>query len=104
MKDVQTLPGAVFDPDHDLLVAKIEESHKVPKGQTKMECGEVICPKIELQDTLEEKLSAIECEGVNMEVQWNNIKKCVLDTMSWLQKSEETYKAIDYTGNDQRKR
>jgi len=77
MKDVQTLPGAVIDPDHDLLVAKIEESHKVPKGQTKMGCGEVICPKIEVQDTLEEKLSATECEGGNMEVQWNNIKKCV---------------------------
>jgi hypothetical protein len=77
MKDVQTLPGAVIDPDHDLLVAKIEESHKVPKGKTKMGCGEVICPKIEVQDTLEEKFSAIECEGGNMEVQWNNIKKCV---------------------------
>jgi hypothetical protein len=40
-----------------------------------------------------------------MEVQWNNIKKCVLDTtVSYLQKSEETYTAIDYTGNDQQNR
>lgn len=40
-----------------------------------------------------------------MELQWNNTKKCVLDTrVSWLQKSEETYKAIDYTGNDQQNR
>jgi len=77
MNDVQKLPGAVIDPDHDLLVAKIEESHNVPKGQTKMGCGEVICPKTEVQNTLEEKLSATECEGGNMEVQWNNIKKCV---------------------------
>ena len=29
-------------------------------------------------DTLEEQ----ECESVNVEVQWNNTKKCVLDTMS----------------------
>jgi hypothetical protein len=35
-----------------------------------------------VQDTLEEKLSAIDFEGGNMEVQWNNIKKCVLHTMS----------------------
>jgi len=56
-------------------------------------------------DTLEEKLGAIEREGGYMEVQWNNIKKCVLDTrVSWLQKSEQTYKAIDYTGNDQQNR
>jgi len=56
-------------------------------------------------DTLEEKLGANECEGGNMEVHWNNIKKCVLDTrVSWLQKSEETYKGIDYTGNDQQNR
>ena len=58
-----------------------------------------------MPDTLEEEHGAIECEGGNMEVQWNNIKKCVLDTrMSWLQKSEETYKATDYTGNDQQNR
>jgi type I site-specific restriction endonuclease len=35
-----------------------------------------------VQDNLEEQLSAIECERENLEVQWNNIKKCVLDTMS----------------------
>jgi hypothetical protein len=31
-----------------------------------------------MQDALEEKLGAIECERGNMEVQWNNIQKCVL--------------------------
>ena len=35
-----------------------------------------------MQDTLEEKLGAIECESVNAEVQWKNIKECVLDTIS----------------------
>lgn len=35
-----------------------------------------------MQDTLEGKLDGTECESRNVEVQWNNIKKCVLDTMS----------------------
>ena len=35
-----------------------------------------------VQDTLEEKLGAIGCESGNVEVQWNNIKECVLDTIS----------------------
>jgi len=35
-----------------------------------------------VQDTLEEKLSAIECESGNAEVQLKNIKECVLDTIS----------------------
>jgi len=33
-------------------------------------------------DTLEGKLCAIECESGNAEVQWNNIKEFVLDTIS----------------------
>jgi hypothetical protein len=35
-----------------------------------------------VQDTLEGKLSVIECDSGNVEVQWNNIKECVLDTLS----------------------
>jgi type I site-specific restriction endonuclease len=35
-----------------------------------------------VHDSLEEKLGAIKCESGNVEVQWNNIKKCVLDTVS----------------------
>jgi hypothetical protein len=35
-----------------------------------------------VQDTLEENLCAIECGNGNVEVQWNNVKKCVLDTAS----------------------
>jgi len=35
-----------------------------------------------VQDTLEEKLGAIGCDSGNVEVQWNNIKGCVLDTIS----------------------
>jgi hypothetical protein len=36
----------------------------------------------EVHDTLGEQLGAIKCESGNVEVQWNNIKKCVLDSMS----------------------
>jgi hypothetical protein len=35
-----------------------------------------------VQDALEEELGAIECESGKVEVQWNNIKKCALDTTS----------------------
>ena len=35
-----------------------------------------------MQDTLEEKLGATECESGNAEVQWKNIKECVLDAIS----------------------
>ena len=35
-----------------------------------------------VQDTLEEKLCAIGCDSGNVEVQWNIIKECVLDTSS----------------------
>jgi len=35
-----------------------------------------------VQDTLEGKLSVIGCDSGNVEVQWNNIKECVLDTVS----------------------
>ena len=35
-----------------------------------------------VQDTLEEKLGVIECESENAEVQWKNIKECVLDAIS----------------------
>ena len=35
-----------------------------------------------VQDNLEEKFGAIGCESGNVEVQWNNMKECVLDTIS----------------------
>jgi len=35
-----------------------------------------------VQDTVEGKLSAIECDSGNVELQRNNIKRCVLDTLS----------------------
>ena len=47
VKDVQTLPGADIDSDHNLLVAKIctrlKKIYKVPKEKTTMGFGEIIC-------------------------------------------------------------
>ena len=37
-----------------------------------------------MQYTLEQKLGATGCESGNVEVQWNNIKECVLDNISAL--------------------
>jgi len=35
-----------------------------------------------VQDTLEGNFGAIACDNGNVKVQWNNIKECVLDTLS----------------------
>ena len=35
-----------------------------------------------MQDTLEEKLCSTECESGNAEVNLNNIKECILDTIN----------------------
>jgi hypothetical protein len=35
-----------------------------------------------LKHMIIKKLSATKCESGNVEMQWNNIKKCVVDTMS----------------------
>jgi len=44
-----------------------------------------------VQDSLEEKLGAIGCDSGNVEMKWNNIKECVLVTMSDLiRKVEKT--------------
>jgi hypothetical protein len=42
-----------------------------------------------VQDTLEEKLCAIECESGNVEVERKNIKECVLDAISDMVGKEE---------------
>jgi hypothetical protein len=38
--------------------------------------------KQSVQDAVEEKLSAVECDNGNAEVQWKNIKECVIDIIS----------------------
>jgi hypothetical protein len=61
---------------------EIEENYEVRKGKTKMRAKEVTCSMTESARYPRKKLGAINCEGGNVEVQWNNVKKCMLDTMN----------------------
>jgi len=83
---VQTLSGADIDSDHNLLVAKIHTRLKkiirFQKSRPRWDLEKLYAQRQRVQDTLEEKLGAIECERGNGEVQWKNIKECVLDTIS----------------------
>ena len=86
VKDVQTLPGADIDSVHNILVAKFRTSLKkiirFQKNRPKWDFDKLYAQRQRLQETLEEKLSAIECESGNTEVHLNNIKECMLDTIS----------------------
>jgi hypothetical protein len=86
VKDVQTLPGADIDSDHNLLVAKIcTRLKKIIRFQTRRpqwDLENLYTQKQRVQDTPEEKLGGIGCDNGNVEVQWNNVKECVLDTLS----------------------
>ena len=86
VKDVQTLPRADIDSDHNLLVAKIctrlKKIMRFQKRRPIWDLEKLYAQRQRVQDTLEEKLGAMGCESGNVEVQWNNIKECVLDTIS----------------------
>ena len=86
VKDVQTLPGADIDSDHNLLVAKIctrsKKNIRFQKRRPQWDLEKLYTQKQRVQHTLEGKLGAIACDGGNVEVQWNNIKECVLDILS----------------------
>ena len=88
VKDVQTVPGADIDCDHNLLVAKIHTRLKklirFQKSRPRWNLEKLYAQRQREQDILEEKLGAIECESGNAEVQWKHIKECVLDTVSVL--------------------
>ena len=86
VKDVQTLPGADIDSDHNLLVAKIctrlKKIIRFQKRRPQWDLEKLYAQQQRVQDTLKEKLSAIGCDSGNVEVQWNYVKECVLDTIS----------------------
>jgi len=86
VKEVQTLPGADIDSDNNFLVAKIctrfKKIIRFQKRRPRLDLEKLYAQWPRVQDTLEEKLGAISCENGNVEVQWNNIKECVLDTIS----------------------
>ena len=73
VKDVQTLPGADTDSDHNLLVAKFQTRLKkiirLQKSRPGWDLEKLCAQRQRVQDTLEEKLCATECESGNSEVQ-----------------------------------
>ena len=73
VKDVQTLPGADIDSDHNLLVAKIHTRLKkiirFQKIRPRWDLEKLYAQRQRGQDIVEEKLGAIECESGNAEVQ-----------------------------------
>jgi len=73
VKYVQTLPGADIDSDHNLLVAKVRTRLKkiirFQKSKTRWDLEKLYAQRQRVQDILEEKIGAIECEGGNAEVQ-----------------------------------
>jgi hypothetical protein len=81
VKDVQTLPGADIYSDHNLLVPKIctrlKKIIRFQKRKPRWDLAKLYAQQQKVHDRLEEKLGAIKCESGNVEVQWNNIKKCV---------------------------
>jgi len=85
VKDVQTMPGADTEPDHNILVAKIcTRLKKIIRFQMRRpqwDLEKLYVQRQRVKGTLEEKLCAIECDSGNVEVQWKNIKECVLDTI-----------------------
>ena len=72
LKDVQTLPGADIDYDHNLLVAKIctrlKEVIRFQKRRPQWDLEKLYTQRQRVQDTLEEKLGAIGCDSGNVEV------------------------------------
>ena len=92
-KDVQTLPGADSDSDHNILVAKfctrLKKIIRFQKRRHRWDLDKLSAKRQRAQDTLEEKFDLFVCEGMSAEVQWKNIKECVLNTISDLVGKDE---------------
>jgi hypothetical protein len=73
VKDVQTMPGTDIDSDHHLLVAKIctrlKKIISFRKRRPQWDLKKLYTQKQRLQNTLEGKLGAVECDSRNVEVQ-----------------------------------
>jgi hypothetical protein len=65
-----------------LIVTRLKKIIRFQKRRSQWDLKKLYTQKQTVQDTLEGKLGAIECGSGDVEVQWNNIKECVLDTLS----------------------
>jgi hypothetical protein len=63
-------------------VTRLKKIIRFQKSRPRWDLEKLHGEKQRVQNILEEKLGAIECESGNAEVQWKNIKECVLDTIS----------------------
>jgi hypothetical protein len=79
VKDVQTKPGADIDSDHNLLAAKIctrlKRIIRFQKRKPGWDLEKLQAQGQEVQESLEEKLRAVDCVNRNVEGHWN-IKNC----------------------------
>jgi len=55
---------------------------KFQKSRPRWDLEKLYAQRQRVQDTLEERVFSIECESGSSEVQWNNIKECMLDTIN----------------------
>jgi len=82
IKDVYTMPGEDTDSENNMLAVKIcTKLNKIIqfwKGKPGWDLEKLYAKQQKVQNTLEGKLTAMECESGNVEVQWKNIKKCYL--------------------------
>jgi hypothetical protein len=78
VKDVQKLPGADIDSDQKLLVSKfhtrLKKIIRFQISRPRRDLEKLYAERQRVQNILEEKLGAIECENGNDVVQWKNIK------------------------------
>jgi hypothetical protein len=85
-KDVQTPPGADIGSDHSLLVAKICTGLKIiislQKRNPVWDSEKWDAQRQKGQESLEEKLREGDCVNRNVEGEWKNIWKWLLDTLS----------------------
>jgi hypothetical protein len=69
VKDVKTMPGTDIDSDHNLLIAKFRTRLKkiisFQKRRPRWDLEKLYAQRQRVQETLQEKLSAIECESGN---------------------------------------
>jgi hypothetical protein len=85
VKNVQTLPGADIDSDHNLLLAtfcsRLKKIISFQKRRPQWDLEKFYTQQPRVQNDLETKLGVIVCYSGNVEVQWYNIKESVLDTL-----------------------
>jgi hypothetical protein len=81
---VQTQPGTDINSDHNLLVAEIctrlKRTIRLQKRKQGWDLEKLQAQRQKVHESLEEKLRTGDCVNRNVEGQWNNIKKCLLDT------------------------